>query len=1102
MFIANKLAPAGLTEQQQFQAIEQVLYRAGYDHEAYIETRPKAGNGSFCFSDKGGHLDGGSCGGGGGGSASSVYAGTVSSFSSAGLQQSTSSLYSPKVHRGSSSSVRSSTSSILHMSRPKSDPPVEILPHYNSPFEALYYERPSDKTGAVSNGVRHWICKDLRIGTVCISFKPGNNGTAHFLVRTVLKFVNIDLPASTFTNPAFDQYRSYYNSKKGDILPMLHIALQQCLESIPEAEVNRHQVVRHQSAADHSVFVLDKPGWMQNPSYIASLINALEEIKQDGFANVLKNLEAQMKPAALTVDIVIPESESFSNTEKEKFWSFFKGLGDPVEVEPYKVHSSSKRENLPKFKSGERDEEYLEAAINELISTEVRYCERISTLANVYYEEARNYSGLVPIAGKYEIRIIFSNIKDVVAASSAFVKDLKAYERDKSNGSLGEICKRNLKAMHCYKAYLLGYAKSRSMLTSQSRRNIHFVKFLERCREMTENPLTMEIGNLLIEPTQRIAKYPLLFKEIVSALPASSPDIAGLKEAAEIAADVSHMEHGKPEQNAETLFNIRSAVVNCPDSLISQSRVTYAFLDGFETNLLTGEKGKPITIILFSDKVMIVRRPRNAIGDQLFGEKASDSMSFLNRQQWKFMGWMDITKLKITCVEQTDPEGLFCLTTRNHSESKDDPWETTRGILPEVLDKRDDFISKFYEVLTLAKASAVGLKSDSTVSLHVAELELFCNVFTESAYRDFKHKGDVSLFYSYGLNHPVDVTPFTRLPFFVGMIQSSAAGFRVALKSRAYLNDAGDSIASSEEVNSFMPMDMFQIHVTELVANLCWTVHQFDPYQSAQLHFSRLYMDSDYFYKTAGPYLKATHRRSFFRGNDNPVSATSSPTSRSSASTGSGYGGTFSPLASPSGGGGMLSLPSSPGGGGMVSRLLHSTMSNSGNSAHNSSVNNLLPNLNNLSLNGLHGISGANQSIGSNSYTNVGGGGGGNIATNCHNSDNMSPLGGGMAMSKVQSLPQHYHQHSLSMQTQPLPWTPQHQSTTTPNRRRRADSTVLSEAPEGYSPVSTQQMMPPPLAVNTLRSSVSTMNTLVPGRKKAPSSMHFGTLRRDQQQQV
>ncbi|KAG0074954.1 hypothetical protein BGZ93_001379, partial [Podila epicladia] len=891
MVVANKLAPVGLTEQQQYLAIEQTLTRAGYDHEAYIETRPKARNGSFCYSTRGGHV-------GGGTPCASVYSGAASVFGVAGLQQTQHSTYSPKFSKNSSGgSMRSGSSSIFHLTRPsKTNPPVEILPHYNSPYEGMYYEKPNEKTGTVTNGVRHWICKDLRIGT---------------------KFVNIDLPGSVFSSSGFDQYRSYYSStKKGcEMMPMLHFALQQCLESIPEAEVNRHQVVRHQSAVDHSVFVLDQPGWMQNPGYIASLIHALEEIKQAGFTTVLKNLEAQMKPAALTVDIVIPETESFTVTEKQKFWTFFRGLGEPVDIEPYKIQMSSKKDNLPKFKPGEKDEEYLDAAINELINTEIRYCERMSALANVYYEEAKAYRGLVPIAGKYEIRIIFSNIKDIASASAAFVKDLKAYERGKSN--LGEICKRNLKAMHCYKAYLLSYAKSRSMLTSQTRRNIHFAKFLEKCRELTENPLTMEIGNLLIEPTQRIAKYPLLFKEVVSALPAGSSEIDGLKEAAEIAADVSQMESNKPELNAETLFRIRSTVVNCPDSLISQSRVMYAFLDGYETNLLSGERGKPITMILFSDKVMIVRRPRNATGDQLFGgDKLSDSMGFLNRQQWKFMGWMDLVKLKISCVEQTDPEGLFCLTTRNHSENKDDLWETTRGILPEWLDKRDNFISKFYEVLSIAKASSVGYKADSTATFHVGELELFCNVFKESAYRDFKHKGEVSLFYSYGLNHPVDVTPFTRLPLFVGMIQSTDSGFRAVIRSKANLNDAGDPIAAAEDVNSFLAMEAFQVQVTELVSNLQWTVYHFDPYQSAQLHFSRLYMDSDYFYKTAAPYLIATHRRSFFRSGDSSASTTASPTSRSGGTptTSQSYNGSFSPLGSPSSGG-ILSLPGSPSGG-------------------------------------------------------------------------------------------------------------------------------------------------------------------------------------------
>lgn len=47
--------------------------------------------------------------------------------------------------------------------------------------EAYFFSSPTSIVG-----VRHWICKDLRIGTVCISYKPGEDGTAHFLVRTVL----------------------------------------------------------------------------------------------------------------------------------------------------------------------------------------------------------------------------------------------------------------------------------------------------------------------------------------------------------------------------------------------------------------------------------------------------------------------------------------------------------------------------------------------------------------------------------------------------------------------------------------------------------------------------------------------------------------------------------------------------------------------------------------------------------------------------------------------------------------------------------------------------------------------------------------------------
>lgn len=118
--------------------------------------------------------------------------------------------------------------------------------------------------------------------------------------------------------------------------------------------------------------------------------------------------------------------------------------------------------------------------------------------------------------------------------------------------------------------------------------------------------------------------------------------------------------------------------------------------------------------------------------------------------------------------------------------------------------------------MSLKKATASGYGAEYTSRLHVAELELFCNVFSESQYRDFKSKGDVALFYAHGRSRPIDVTPFTRLPTFVGMIQATDSGMRAVLRSKSSLNDVGDPTLTTEDANRFMDVDSFQLHITEL----------------------------------------------------------------------------------------------------------------------------------------------------------------------------------------------------------------------------------------------------------------------------------------------
>ncbi|KAF9366556.1 hypothetical protein BGX34_001101 [Mortierella sp. NVP85] len=984
--MAHKVSSV-LTEEQHYLAIEQTLTRAGYDHEAHIEERPRTTHGSFIFSVLDSSLSQNGAAGylpedsnasvvtaGGGGritnNASNLYGtensgGRVPGFGvNAGSQQQmyTSPSSGSFSQRKYAQTVRSGTSSLLSLGRQKTEPPVVILPHYNSPYETIYYNQPD---------VLHFVGKDLRIGTVCVSARQGQ-GAMHCLVRTVLKFVNVDIPDGYLLTPAFDQCRALY--KKNDLQPLLHVALQQCFESIPEAEVNRHQAVRHQSDTDHSVYVLDDPGWLQNPRYIANIVRGLEEVKQEGFAFVLKNLEAQMKPASLVFDIVIPNQESHSETEKEQFWTFFRGLGDPIEAESYLPQASKIALNMPSMEAGTKTEEQRLEALAELIETESSYNKRMQDSVNVsdvhgsgyledygdiiwkiYLKEVRSsITAVSPPMSKYEMRVVFSNIEQILAASTEFLKDLREYQNSNSKTlSLGDICRKNLQMMGCYKQYLMRYKRAQETHSSLTKKNPAYRALQEKCVQTTG---VQTLSNLLIEPTQRIVKYPLLFKGILSGTAEDSPDVDGLRDAAEIASQIAHMEKAKPEQRAELLFNLRSIIENCPDSLLSQNRNIVTYLDGYETNLLTGERGRPITLILFSDKVMIVRRPKGASGEVLFQLKEDEEarkrkekeekdrkerekrlkkeglfsskdssndfeknssasqgsggvMSSLNilRKDWKFMGWMDLLKLKMAIVEQSDPEGLFCITTRNHTETKEDLWETTRGILPDVLDKRDAFISKFYETLTLAKAEAVSNGPEYTSRLHVAELELFCNVFTQSQYRDFKFKGEATLFYTSAPNPPVDIIPFTRLPQFVGMVQATDVGFRAVMRSKINLNRVGDL---ARDANPILDMDAFQIHVTELVANLQWTVYAFDPYRSAQLHFSRIYMDTNYLYKTAGSFSKATSLRpkGLKKIRDASSSSTFSPRP-ASAGPQQRYSGSFSPLAGPCD---AQSVPTSP----------------------------------------------------------------------------------------------------------------------------------------------------------------------------------------------
>ncbi|KAF9167697.1 hypothetical protein DFQ26_003485 [Actinomortierella ambigua] len=599
-----------------------------------------------------------------------------------------------------------------------------------------------------------------------------------------MKFMNVQVPESLLSTPEFARLVSMY-SKQQIIQGVLHHAFKEYLSSIPDLDLILKQEIAQ--SRDHSVFILSDLGWTGSDGHVMSLVDCLAEIKHESFPGILRNLEAQMRPSAMTIDIVFPDSSGHPEDKKMRFWEFFKTLGDRVELEPFSL-IQPRTERFSAFKTYEK----------------------------VYLCEARYFEGSNRPLDKYEIRVVFNNIEQIVAANTAFLRDLDTYRSEvRPQRDLGDICKQHT-----------DFSTGRT--------------------------------------------------EILAGTPAGSHERKGLLRAIELASEISEMDNGKPEQNAALQFRIRNTVDGCPDTLIRADRAVHAFLDGHEANMLTGEKGKPLTMVLFSDKVMLLRRPKNSRGEQLFAASGLSSGRITEKREtilsskWKFLGWMDITKLEIVCVEQTDPEGLFCIITRDAVDSKEEPWEAIRGFLPEDLDKRDPFISKFNAALSLSKAH----KGDPsyTCRLHVADLELFFNAYSESIYRDIKHKvacwnimgqmsllGQMTLFYQDEHGIKPEVIQAIKLPPFVGVIEDTGSSYSVMLRGKISMEGCTGSLANSKVPSSFTDLEAFQICLTELASNLQWTIFHFDPYQRARLHFSRNFLTSQYVVKTTADLTKVHH---------------------------------------------------------------------------------------------------------------------------------------------------------------------------------------------------------------------------------------------------
>jgi len=165
--------------------------------------------------------------------------------------------------------------------------------------------------------------------------------------------------------------------------------------------------------------------------------------------------------------------------------------------------------------------------LNEIVQSELQYAWDLQVCVKYYYSPLRAKK-LLPLL---ELSQLFSNVELVMEASKELGKALEASRAEAGvYAAIGEIFLSQVDYLvPVYANYCSNQQTALSTLERLKNKK-KMAKFLAETKQIEETR-GLELEAFIIMPVQRICKYPLLFKELMSATPAEHPDMERLQKA-------------------------------------------------------------------------------------------------------------------------------------------------------------------------------------------------------------------------------------------------------------------------------------------------------------------------------------------------------------------------------------------------------------------------------------------------------------------------------------------------------------------------------------------------------------------------------------------
>lgn len=201
---------------------------------------------------------------------------------------------------------------------------------------------------------------------------------------------------------------------------------------------------------------------------------------------------------------------------------------------------------------------------------------------------------------------IFGNVLTVYGFSAQFLPMIEARMKRWSvtTTKLSDLYKHIENGKKVYQEYIAHFDKSANVLSS-CLRNYEFNKWHEEvCHKQNLNG--MRLNSFLIMPVQRMPRYELLLRELISHTPDDHPDLTALKSAYDNLKEVSKSinEFKRSAEQKVRLMEIQADLrTTCPD--LAQPYRKY--VDEVEVGVIVKKALKKHTLLLLNDQVMIVK---------------------------------------------------------------------------------------------------------------------------------------------------------------------------------------------------------------------------------------------------------------------------------------------------------------------------------------------------------------------------------------------------------------------------------------------------------------------------------------------------------------